>query len=366
MGEPTLHDVAARAGVSIKTVSNVLRGVTGKVSAETSARVLQVIEEIGYRPNLSARRLRSGRSNVVALAVPDLRNPYFAEVATAMISAARQAGYTLLIEETGGNAGDELNAAEGLRDPLIEGVIMAPLALDPRQLDRRGRTVPLVLLGEHDYDGDCDHVMFDNLTASQRMTAHLIEQGYRRIAVIGRQDAPPQAAAMAAMRFNGYRRALTEAGLAYDQRLAPVIATTAYGKAAGAEAAEQIFARGLKPDALYCFADVLAIGALRAAHCRGLHAPEDFGLAGFDGIEEGRFTIPTLTTIAPDYADMAALAVNALIERMESTVPIGHRDILCRYELEVRESTQPGLRTGAAGASGAGAVRAGAVGAVAG
>lgn len=352
MGEPTLHDVAARAGVSIKTVSNVLRGVNGKVSAKTAARVHQVIEELNYRPNLSARRLRSGRSNVIALAVPDLRNPYFAEVATAMIGAARQAGYTLLIEETGGDPEVELSAAEGLRDPLIEGVIMSPLTLDPRQLDRRSRATPLVLLGEPDYTGPCDHVMFDNVEASHRLTGHLIDRGYRRIAVIGRQEGPPQAMRMAAARLKGFRRALDEGGLAYDDTLAPVVPGAPYSKAAGARAAERIFERDDRPDAVYCFADVLAIGALRAAHGFGLHAPDDFGLAGFDGIEEGRFTIPTLTTIAPDFADMASLAVNALVERINTTSPVEHRGIRCRYELVLGESTQPPAADRAGAATG--------------
>ncbi len=341
MSEPTLHDVAARAGVSIKTVSNVLRRVDGKVSAATAARVHQAIEELNYRPNLSARRLRTGHSDVIALAVPDLRNPYFAEVATAMITAARQAGFTLLIEETSGDPELEMSAAEGLADPMIEGVIMSPLALDPRSLAGRSRPIPLVLLGERDYEGPCDHVMFDNVEASLRLTEHLLDQGYRDIAVIGRQDDPPHATAV--KRLKGYQKALRRAGVAYRRELAPVVSGAPYSKAEGARAAERLFSGRLEPDAVYCFADVLAIGTMRAAHGFGLHAPADFGLAGFDGIEEGRFTIPTLTTIAPDFSDMAALAVSALVERIRATSTLQHRDIRCRYDLVLGESTQVDL-----------------------
>ena len=96
-----------------------------------------------------------------------------------------------------------------------------------------------------------------------------------------------------------------------------------------------------RPDAIYCFADVLALGALRAAHERGLHSPADFGLAGFDGIDEGRFSVPTLTTIAVDFADLANVAVTALVERMRSNTVIPDRELRCRYELIVGESTQP-------------------------
>jgi DNA-binding LacI/PurR family transcriptional regulator len=338
MSDPTLHDVAARAGVSIKTVSNVLRGVTGKVSTATAARVHQVIAELNYRPNLSARRLRTGHSDVIALAVPDLRNPYFAEVAAAMIGAARKAGYTLLIEETGGDAEVELSAAEGLRDPLIEGVIMSPFAVGAERLSRRGRAIPLVLLGERDYPGPWDHVMFDNIEASYRITAHLIEQGYERIAVIGRQDDPPHATAV--KRLKGFQKALRKAGIKYDRRLAPAVSGALYSTVTGAHTAHRLLERPRRPDAIYCFADVLAIGALRAAHEHGLHAPGDFGLVGFDGIEGGRFAIPTLTTIAPDFAEMAELAVAALVERMQSSATIEHRDIRCRYELILGESSR--------------------------
>jgi len=341
MDEPTLHDVAARSKVSIKTVSNVLRGVKGKVSEATAARVFQAIDELNYRPNLSARRLRTGRSDVIALVVPDLRNPYFAELANAMIGAARQAGYTLLIEETGGDPEIEMSAAEGLYDPLIEGVIMSPLTLNQSQLGRRSRPLPLVLLGERDYSGPCDHIMFDNVEASYRITEHLLEQGYQHIAVVGRQDDPPHATAV--KRLKGHQKALAVGGLRFTENLAPVVSGAPYSKTAGAEATHRLLNQGERPDAIYCFADVLAIGALRACHEHGLHAPADFGLAGFDGIEEGRFTIPTLTTIAPDFADMASLAVAAIVERIRSSATIEHRDISCRYELVIGESShRPG------------------------
>lgn len=340
MSEPTLHDVAQRAGVSIKTVSNVLRGVTSKASKETAARIHAAIEELNYRPNLAARRLRTGHSDVIALAVPDLRNPYFAEVAAAMITAAREAGYTLLIEETGGDPEIELSAAEGLHDPMIEGVILSPLAIDSARLAARTRHLPLVLLGERDYPGGGDdHVLFDNVEASYRITGHLLEQGYRRIAVIGNQDDPPHATAV--KRLGGYRAALREAGIRYQKQLAPTVPGAPYGKAMGATAARRLFNLAKRPDAVYCFADVLALGTLRAAYESGLRAPDDFGLAGFDGIDEGRFSVPTLTTIAVDFADMAKLAVTALVERIRSNTAIPDRELHCRYELIVGESSQP-------------------------
>lgn len=122
-----------------------------------------------------------------------------------------------------------MSAAEGLRDPMIEGVIMSPLTLDPRSLAHRGRSLPLVLLGERDYDGPCDHVMFDNIEASLRLTEHLLGQGYQRIAVIGRQDDPPHATAV--KRLKGYQKALRRGGVKYQRELAPVVSGAPYSKA---------------------------------------------------------------------------------------------------------------------------------------
>jgi len=334
----TLHDVATRAGVSIKTVSNVVRGVASKASPETARRVREAIDELGYRPNLSARRLRSGRSQVIALALPDLRNPYFAEVAAAVIACARARDYTVFIEETGGDAAAELDAAEGLSDPMIDGVILSPLLLDQKQLTARGNSVPLVLLGERQYESPCDHVMFDNVEASQRITQHLIDQGFRRIAVIGHQKDPPHATAV--KRLTGYRQALRGARIAYDKTLAPAVSGAPYGRAAGAAAMTQLMTLPEIPEAVYCFADILAFGALYAANAAGLRVPGDVALASFDGLEEARFSVPTLTTIAPDLTAMASIAVSALIERINATTVLPHRQMSCPYDLIIGQSSQ--------------------------
>jgi DNA-binding LacI/PurR family transcriptional regulator len=333
----TLRDVAARAGVSIKTVSNVVHNVGGKVSPRTADRVRQAIEELGYRPNLSARRLRSGHSRVIALALPDLRNPYFADMAAATITAARDRGYNVFIEQTGGSAEAELDAIEGMSDPMIEGVIIAPLLLDQRQLAGRDLPLPLVLLGQREPGFAGDQVSVDNAEASRQVTAHLIGRGYRRIAIIGRQDDVPDATAV--QRIDGYRRALKEAGIEADASLEPLLQQTPYSRAAGAQCMASLLELPQPPDAVYCLADVLAFGALSALHAAGLRVPDDMGLAGFDGLEEARYRVPTLTTVAPDLGQMAKSAVDALIERIQSAEIIGPRDITCDFDLVLGDSS---------------------------
>lgn len=141
MAGARLKDVAERAGVSIKTVSNVVRGEI-RVAEQTRERVLRAIAELDYQPNASARHLRTGRSGIIALAVPELVAPYFAELAAEVIAAAKKRGCTVLIEDTGGDPAEELRIACGLSDPLIDGVLLSPLSLDEAMLATRERRVP--------------------------------------------------------------------------------------------------------------------------------------------------------------------------------------------------------------------------------
>ena len=333
---PTVRDVAARAGVSIKTVSNVVHGRAGRASATTTARVLRAIKELGYRPNLAARRLRTGNSQIIALALPDLRNPYFAELSVAVIEAARERGYTVFIESTEGDSEAEMNAAEAMHDPLIAGVILSPLGIEPEQLAARTSTVPLVLLGDRTYDLPAVHVGYDNVAASHLLTNHLIEQGYRRIGVVGNQAEPNRPTAHT--RLSGYRRALDEAGIVFDPELAPTVGPAPYDMAMGAQAMGRLLQLPTRPDAVYCLADVLAVGALHEIHVQGLKVPEDIAIAAFDGTALGRFIVPTLTSLAPDIVELSRLAVSAAIDG-DGANRESSRDRWCTFQLVLGEST---------------------------
>lgn len=223
-----LKDVAERAGVSVKTVSNVVNGYV-HVRPDTRARVEEAIAELNYRPNLSARHLRKGRTGVIALAVPELDIPYFAELARYVVTAAADFGWTVLIDQTGGGREQERVVASGITDHLIDGLIFSPLALtaeDLAGLDNR----PMVLLGERVDHGPADHVVIDNVGAAREITSHLIGLGRRRIAAIGSQRTPEGASAR--LRLTGYTDALRAAGLDYDEAL--VAPAPAWHRADGA------------------------------------------------------------------------------------------------------------------------------------
>lgn len=329
-----LRDVARRAGVSVSTVSNVVNG-HAHVSADMRARVQDALDELGYRPNLSARSLRGGRSGLIALAVPELDSPYFAELARNVVRAAEAHGWTVLVDQTDGLAERERLVMDGIRDHLIDGVIFSPLATGARELASRLDATPMVLLGERVSDGPVDHVGIDNVSAATCAVTHLAEQGRVRIAAVGEQRR--RSAGTARLRSRGYAAALRESGLAHRPEL--VRATASYHRADGAAAAESLLALRKPPDAVFCFNDLLALGALRTLHEHGVRVPDDIALMGFDDIEEGRYSTPSLSTVRPDKARIARTAVDLLATRIAQRGSPAPREVTEPFELALRAST---------------------------
>ncbi len=333
-GNSNLRDVAAAAGVSVKTVSNVVNGYA-HVADATRARVQQAIEELHYRPNLSARNLRRGRSGLVALAVPELELPYFAEMAGHVVRAAEARGWTVLIDQTDGTAERERLVLNGIRPHLIDGVIFSPLATGRRELEDRVDQTPIVLLGERVYGGPVDHVGIDNAAAARAAVTHLLELGRTRIAAIGEQRR--RSSGTARLRLRGYTNALKAAGLAVDPDL--VRTSESYHRADGAAAMDALLALPHPPDAVFCFNDLLALGALRTLLDRGLRVPHDVAVVGFDDIDECAYSTPSLTTVAPDKAAIAATAVDLLASRLEGRSPGTPRERTAPHALVIRESS---------------------------
>ena len=329
---PGLKDVAARAGVSIKTVSNVVNGYV-HVAPATRARVQAAIEALGYVPNLAARQLRGGRSGVIALAVPELPAPYFAALAGLIVRAAERHRWTVLIDQTDGRADRERDLLAGLRRHAIDGLIFSPLALSGEDVVRADGP-PTVLLGARAGRGVADHVAIDNIAAGADATRHLCGLGRRRIAVIGGQDGPY--AAVVRQRLAGYRAALAEAGLPEDPRLVAQVARLS--RAEGAAAMGRLLDGPAPPDAVFGLNDLVALGALRTLLERGVDVPGEVAVIGFDDIEDGRFGTPTLSTVAPDTPRIAQLAVDLLAERLaDGAGP--PRELRVEHRLVPREST---------------------------
>ncbi|MGC4808678.1 LacI family DNA-binding transcriptional regulator [Micromonospora sp. DT233] len=332
----SLKDIAARAGVSLATVSNVVNGYR-PVGEQTRRRVQRAIDELGYSPNLSARHLRRGRTGLIALAVPELNNPYFAELAEVAIRQAAELGYTLLMENTAADRATELALLRDAQRHPIDGLILSPVRVGRAEVLARTADTPLVLIGEGVYDVPHDHIAIDNVAASRTAVAHLIALGRRRIAFIGASPGDDRHSAQ--LRLRGYREALSAAGLpAYPQLVAP---TERFGRRDGRRAMAGLLALDEPPDAVLGYNDLVAIGALRALTEAGRRAPDDVALIGIDDIEEGRFSSPTLSTVAPDKDEIGRLAVRRLVARIEGGEVPDPFTVQTPFVLVPRESTGP-------------------------
>lgn len=333
-----LREVAERAGVSVRTVSNVANDFP-HVAPETRRRVQAAIEELKYRPNAAARQLRRGRTEVISLVVPEIDSPYFAELASITVRIAAERGWTVHIDQTDGDSDRERQMTSGPAGRSVDGVLCNPWAVSPAELLDLAAG-PVVLLGERATEGMLDHVAIDNVQASRQATEHLISRGDRVIAAIGAQ--PHLHNGTAELRIKGYRHALQTAGLSFRKELvAPV---QSLHRPDGAAAMARLLEVEPRLDAVFCFSDQLALGALRTLLERGYRVPEDIALVGFDDIEDGRYGTPTLTTVAPDKTQIVRLALSQLSERIaDHTDPhvTGYcpRDLIAPHQLLVREST---------------------------
>ncbi|WP_308796525.1 LacI family DNA-binding transcriptional regulator [Agromyces silvae] len=330
----TLHDVAKLAGVSIKTVSNVVNDYV-HVRPETRERVQRAIDELAYRPNLSARSLRSGKSGVISLVLPELGLSYFAQLADAVIARADAHGLIVQVEQTNGDREREIAMLSSPRRQLADGLIFSPLGMGQEDAELLQVDYPMVLLGERIFGGPVDHVTMRNTEAAKAATELLLAGGRRRVAVIGAHE--NEVIGSAGLRLEGYRQALDAAGIAYDPRL--VTYTTLWHRANGAESMAELIASGAEFDAVFAMNDALALGAMRVLQHAGYRIPEDVPLVGFDNIEEADYAVPSLTTIDPGRAPIAARAVDLLVERMgDPGRPESAEEILVDFEIIRRES----------------------------
>jgi DNA-binding LacI/PurR family transcriptional regulator len=330
----SLKDVASAAGVSIKTVSNVVHDYPF-VRPTTRARVQKALDDLGYRPNLSARRLRNGRSGLIALSLPELA-PYFSELAELVVDAAEQRGLTVLIDRSGGERTHERRVAGGIRSNLTDGTIASPLAMTAEDVDRLRDSHPIVLLGERLSHVGVDHVAIDSVGAACTATEHLLGLGRRRVAALGTARRP---VGTVHLRQRGYEKALRTRRIRLDRSLYADVEL--FHRRDGYEATRLLLANRPDVDAIFCFNDLLAFGALRALRETGRRVPEDVAVVGFDDVAECAYTDPPLSTIAPDKAAVAEAAVGLLLQRMAGEGPSEPREVFPPYRLVVRESSRP-------------------------
>jgi LacI family transcriptional regulator, repressor for deo operon, udp, cdd, tsx, nupC, and nupG len=332
-GPARIKDVAALAGVSLKTVTNVVHE-RPNVREETRARVRAAIEQLNYRPSLIGRRLRSGRSNMVTLAVPFIDEPYLGALAHAMISAASKRSFAVLIDETAGRPEREREAASGYPGHGIDGVIYSPLAMDTELMAAMSHDTPMVLLGEPLQDSTADYVAIGNEESAREVVDHLAGQGRRRVAFLGGQ--PDLRTGVGELRATAVLQRLTELGLPGGRGL--VINSGRFSREEGELRIQQSLPILTACDALICASDLLAIGAMAGLRKAGIRVPDDLAVVGWDNIVDGRYHTPSLTSVAPDLHALADTTMNALMSRIEGDrSPSGNYRV--PHRLVLRESS---------------------------
>jgi DNA-binding LacI/PurR family transcriptional regulator len=324
----SIKDIAAVAGVSAPTVSRALHR-RGRVSAATRAQILAVARELGYTPSLVARGLVTQRSYTVGLVVTSFADPFHSEVAQGVEEAAAQHGYSLFLASSGadGVAADgatgepdrEVAVVRRLQGQQVDGVIVSASRVGDRYADLlQERGIPLVLVNTH-VEGEQIHSIYhDDYQGGRLLLAHLLARGYRRIGYLGDQRGGRTNLA----RQQAWHDALHEAGLDATLTVSDPGGQLAGGVAATAAILQDAQRRWQRPpDALYCYNDVMAIGALAALHRAGLRVPEDVAVTGFDDIDVAAYTIPPLTTLHQPRRAIGTAALQTLLALINGEEP---------------------------------------------
>jgi LacI family transcriptional regulator len=328
----TIREVAESAGVSYATVSHVINN-TRVVSQETRERVIAAMTALNYRPNALARSLRQGKTNTMGLVLPDSANPFFAEISRGIEDEAFKKGYSVFLCNTELDTQRELFYVDVLSKKQVDGIIFVAAGDQADSLDFLVRqNMPVVLIDRDLPNVVVDAVLTDHQLGGVLATRHLIELGHKRIACI----AGPSSITPSAERITGYRMALEEAGLSYDENL---LLRGDYHAQSGMEITHSILKMDPRPTAIFALNDLMALGALRAAAEASCSVPSDLAIVGYDDLELAQFTNPPLTTIAQPKKEIGAQAVNLLVERISRKDRSPSRLVL-PPELIVRRSTQ--------------------------
>ena len=334
----TMHDVARAAGVSLKTVSNVVNGYQ-YLRPQTKAKVEAAIEALGYRVNVTARSLRQGRTGLIKLVVPELRIPYFAELADSIVQEASQRGLVVLLEQHRYDRELELSVLRRDGGQQVDGVLYSPVSVGQDDAEAFDVSFPLVILGESIVGAPCDHVSMRNIEGARAQVDHLLSLGRRRIAIIGFNESPRVSSAV--LRFKGATTRLEEEGITLDPNL--IAGPGSWVRPTGARLMGELLDSGANPDAVVCFNDALGLGALHELILRGVRVPDDIAVIGFDNVEDTQFSQPTLSTIDPGRNQIAELAVSMLCERMgmaeDFDLLCPPREVLVNFTVVGRQST---------------------------
>lgn len=327
----TIKDVAKLAGVSISTVSRVIND-SKPVTNEVKQRVLDVIKETGYVPNPLARSLVTRKSNIIGVIVPDVTDTFSAEVLNGIEEISKMYSYDILLSNTYSERELEIKSIELLKTKQVEGIVVICWDIDEELVKIIEETgIPTVYISKSSIDFDIYNVSTQNEPATRDMTNFLIEKGHRKISLMRTSY---QIANVDDSRFKGYKKALEENNIEYDDSIVKVCGTS-YNE--GYATAKEMLADNNIPDAIFATSDEAAIGVINACFDMGYSVPEDISVAGFNDVKFAKFYRPKLSTVSQPLFDMGAVALRMIIKVVRGE-EVEEKKIELPYKIIDRES----------------------------
>jgi LacI family transcriptional regulator len=326
----TVFLVAERAGVSVASVSRVLNGLPA--SPQMAERVREAAGALGYVPDVSARTLKTGRTDQIAFAVGDLGNPVYVQMMHEVSRVVAKAGYRLVLSSTGSDPQDEIALLESLNRGYADGLLLVPLRItEPLIKSLRASRLPIVVIGSLPAGVELDNVRVDSAAGIGLAVEHLFELGRRRIAFVnGPVDTAPGAA-----RLSGYLAAVERLGLRTSADLQATASDFTWK--AGRKAAVRLLSQA-SPDAIVCANDLIAVAVLKELAARSIRVPEDVAVVGMDDTDTAELAIPSLTSVNLGAAKRAKTAAKLLMRRLADPSASVKR-VMIEPTLSVRESS---------------------------
>lgn len=331
--EPTIHDIARELKISASTVSRALND-NPRISLKTKERIRNVADKLGYRANTMASNLRNKKSNTIGIVVPLINRHFFSSVISGVEDIAFTAGYNVVISQSNDLLSKEINIVNSMFANRIDGLIIS-IAMQTDTFEHlmgfKKNNIPLVFFDRAVAEIETDKIVVDDFAGGFRVTQHLIDQEYQRIAHL----AGPQNLMTYRYRKNGYIEALRKNDIPFDESLVIVNSLTSEE---GISAVEQLMTLENPPDAIFCGNDTTALSSMIYLRDKGIRIPQDIGIVGFSNEPFSKVVSPSITTIAQPGFEMGQKAAELLIRQIE-TKERTYETIVLPTELIIRESS---------------------------
>jgi len=329
----TLRDISELTGFSINTVSRALNDKE-EVREGTRAKILAAAHKLGYRPNRLAKGLRSSKTGTIGVVVTDVANPFFSALVKGIARAARDLDYSIILQDSDEDYAGEEEAINVLLSEQVDGILITPVQSGKQTIERLSESqFPFVLVGRYFQELDTNYVVPDDYLGGFMVTEHLLQQGYKRLAMVN----GPLHISSARERFQGFSDALMKYGVPLDESL---VVNGALTVEEGIELSRPILKGATRPSAVVCYSDFVAFGVMQAVREIGLSIPDDTAVVGFDDVRMSSCLQVPLTTIRSPKEELGRQAMQLLVDRLEKNHNPGETDKRkLAVELVPRESS---------------------------